>query len=95
MEKALAMHAGLPSPACSLNQNRRALGIPNDSISPENAGNDVSDIAERQHEERDRETALPRRFEMLNVLGRYETHIMNQITKILRLLFSLQASHHK
>ncbi len=26
-----------PSPACSLNQTRRTLGIPNDSISPESA----------------------------------------------------------
>jgi hypothetical protein len=26
-----------PSPACSLNQTRRALGIPNDSINPESA----------------------------------------------------------
>jgi hypothetical protein len=31
------MHAGLLSPACSLNQTRRTLGIPNDSISPESA----------------------------------------------------------
>src|ERR1700694_933776 len=30
-------HACWPSPACSLNQTRRTLGIPNDSISPENA----------------------------------------------------------
>jgi hypothetical protein len=56
----------------------------------ENRGVDLSEIAERQSEEGKREAALPRRVEMLNVFARYETHIMNEIVKTVRLLLSLQ-----
>lgn len=56
----------------------------------ENQGSDISEIVERQHKEGNRETALPRRVEMLNVFARYETHIMNEIVKTVRLLLSFQ-----
>jgi hypothetical protein len=56
----------------------------------ESQGVDLSDITERQPGESRREAGLPRHIEMLNVYARYETHIMNEIVKTVRLLLSLQ-----
>ena len=51
---------------------------------------DLSEIAERQPEEGEREAGVPRRVEMLNVFARYEAHITNEIVKTVKLLLALQ-----
>lgn len=51
----------------------------------------VSDVVDRQGANGDRETGIPGRVDMLTVFARYESSLMNEIVKTVKLIHVLQA----
>ena len=51
----------------------------------------LSDLVDQQDEAGNKKEGLPTRVEMLSILARYETSLMNHITKTINLIHTLQA----